>query len=309
MQNKRKTIDTKFFQKKKRLLILSGSIIVLLLVGFAFHKVGFKAKKTLPETPQNSMKKIPPDVKRALTQLPQPSSISATLHIPILMYHYVEYVQDKNDKERQLLNVTPNIFERQLQTLITDGYTFITAKELGDVLDGIMQVPAKPIILTFDDGHWDLDTNVIPILKKYHIKATAYIVPGFVGTNTDSLTSLELQDVIDSGLVDVGAHTVHHISLKGKSVAQAKYEIGTSRSMLEQKYHIHVYSFAYPYGAFDQNTVDFVKQAGFTTAASTIAGNEQSSQNRFFLFRVRPGYNTGKALIAYLNREWHSHQP
>ena len=200
------------------------------------------------------------------------------------------------------------MFEEQIQTLQNAHYTFITARELGDILDGKMQAPKKPIILTFDDGHWDLDTSVLPILKKYHVHATAYIVPGFIGTNTDSLTPSQLQDVISSGLIDVGAHTVHHISLKGKSLAEQKYEIDTSKTMLEQQYHIHVYSFAYPYGTFDQTTINLVKQAGFTTAASTIAGNEQSNKNRFFLFRVRPGYMTGQALINYLNLKWHSYK-
>lgn len=274
----------------------------------AYKIISFQTKPSIhSETEANNMKHIPKDVKIALTKQ-QTASISATLHIPILMYHYVEYVQDKKDKERQLLNVNPNIFEKQIQTLLNAGYTFITAKDLGDILDGKMPVPTNPVMLTFDDGHWDLDTNVVPILKRYKVHATAYIVPGFIGTNTDSLTPQEMQDVANSGLIDVGAHTVHHISLKRASLQKAEYEIDTSKTMLEQQYHLHVYSFAYPYGSFNQQTIDLVRRAGFTTAASTIAGNEQSNQNRFFLFRVRPGYSTGKTLLNYLNATWHPYQ-
>jgi|SRR5579885_135817 len=304
-QQKSQEVDNKpAFIHTKRFFAL------LIIVSFAVCRGGLfvyhtysSPPKVLPETEKNSMKKLPPDVKKELLKRTQKASISATLHVPILMYHYVEYVQDKKDKERQLLNVNPNVFEQQIRTLQNAGYTFITAKDLGDILDGIKQAPQKPIILTFDDGHWDLDTNVVPILKKYNVHATAYIVPGFIGTNTDSLTPQEMQDVVNSGLIDVGAHTVHHISLKGKSLAQVQYEVDTSKTMLEQQYHIHVYSFAYPYGSFDQQTINVVKQAGFTTAASTIAGNEQSNQNRFFLFRVRPGYMTGQTLLNYLNYE------
>ncbi len=112
------------------------------------------------------------------------------------------------------MNVNPYVFEEQIKTLLAAGYTFVTAKDLGDILDGKMSLPQKPIVLTFDDGHWDLDTSVLPILKKYNIHVTAYIVPGFIGTNSDSLTPTQLQDIIKSGLVDVGAHTVHHAYLK-----------------------------------------------------------------------------------------------
>jgi len=78
--------------------------------------------------------------------------------------------------------------------------------------------------------------------------------------------------------------------------------------MLEDTYHIHVYSFAYPYGSFDQHALEIAQQAGFTTAASTIAGNEQSNKNRFFLFRVRPGSMTGNSLITYLNAKWRTYK-
>ena len=295
-----------FFHSRSFFWILIAAIIGICIGGFLIYHTKSSAPKLLPETEKNSMKKLPPDVKKIVKEQMQTASTSAMLHVPILMYHYVEYVKNKKDKERVLLNVNPNVFEEQIQTLQAAGYTFITAKQFGDILDGKMQQPEKPIILTFDDGHWDLATDVLPILKKYNVKVTAYIVPGFIDTNSDSLTHQEMQDVVNSGLVDVGAHTVHHISLKGKSLKQATYEIDESKTMLEQQYHTQVYSFAYPYGSFDKQAFNLVQQAGFTTAASTIAGNQQGQSNRFFLFRVRPGYETGQPLLNYLNRTWRS---
>ena len=176
----------------------------------------------------------------------------------------------------------------------------MTAKDLGDVMDGKIQIPPKPIVLTFDDGHWDLDTEVLPLLKKYGVKVTAYIVPGFIG-GTDSLSQSQLQDVVDSKLVDVGAHTIHHVSLKGKLYAVVNKEISGSKKMLEDTYHIKVVSFAYPNGSFDLQAIDAVKDAGFTTSVSTLPGEDIDQSNRFFVYRLRPGNRTGKELIAYLN--------
>ncbi len=252
------------------------------------------------ETPKNEMHKLPLDVKKNLQQ--QPTRLLATLRVPILMYHYVEYVQDKGDKIRQSLDVTPDVFESQVQTLQNAGYAFMTAKELGDALDGKTQMPPKPVLLTFDDGHWDFATVVLPILEKYHIKATAYIISGFLG-GSDFMTPQELQTVIDSGLVDVGAHTVHHIPLKGVTLQLATTEIQQSKSDLENMYHIRVVSFAYPFGSFDQQAVDILKKAKFTTAVSTIPGIEQNQLNRLFLYRIRPGYRTGQDLLTYLNQD------
>lgn len=302
-EQKKQTIFKKSFYSSKRFFLLLGSvgILVVFFTIFAIHAAHFFSSNPPPETEKNSMKKLPPDVKKALHTSTNETPVSATPQVPIFMYHYVEYVQDKKDTERQLLNVTPNVFEEQIQTLLAAGYTFITAKGLGDILDGTIPLPPKPIILTFDDGHWDLDTNVLPILKKYNIHATAYIVPGFINTNSDSLTTAEMQDIINSGLIDVGAHTVHHASLKGQPFVKVEYEITQSKAMLEKQYHIHVYSFAYPYGSFDEQALKIVKQDGFTTTASTIAGAVQSQTNRFFLYRVRPGYKIGEELLNYLH--------
>ncbi len=287
-----------FFEK----WIIFGIIlaIIFFLISYFSQKDFFSKKEPILETPKTEMRTLPPDVKKELQT--KPASISATLRVPILMYHYVEYVQDKKDTIRQSLDIQPYTFEQQIKTLLTAGYTFITAKDLGDVLDGKTQLPSKPVILTFDDGHWDLATDVLPILKKYNIHVTAYIVPGFIGTNSDSLTSKEMQEIVDSGLIDIGAHTVHHISLKGQPLARVQYEVDESKTMLEQEYHLKVYSFAYPYGSFDQQAINVVKQAGFTTAASTIPGIVQNQQNRFFLYRLRPGYRTGQVLLKYLSQ-------
>lgn len=318
MKNKKKKIIyTKLFHAVSHIspslltLLIIGAMVTLLCFGSVLLFDNQALQKLMrPASKQESSKlrSLIPLVKKIVPPMIEhhTASLSAILHIPILMYHYVEYVQDTKDTERQKLNVNPNVFEQQLQTLIAAHYTFITARDLGNLLDGSKPIPQNPIIITFDDGHWDLDTSVLPLLKKYNIHATAYIVPGFIGTNSDSLTPQEMQDIVTSGLIDVGAHTVHHLALKGRSLAQVQYEIDQSKQMLEHDYHIHVYSFAYPYGSFDKQAIDVVKQAGFTTAASTIAGSEQGNQNRFYLYRIRPGYLTGQALLNYVNLVWHS---
>lgn len=257
-------------------------------------------KKPVLETEKTEMKRMPPDIKKIIEQTP----ITTTLRVPILMYHYVEYVADKKDTLRVALNINPDIFEQQLKTLKAGGYTFLTAKDLGDILNGKEKMPPKPILLTFDDGHWDFDTVVLPLLKKYHIKATAYVIPGFTG-GSDFMTQAQVEDVIQSGLVDVGAHTVHHIALKGKPFFLVENEVEGSKKMLEDTYHIKVVSFAYPDGSFDQQAVSIVKSAGFTTAVSTIPGEDVNQTNKFFIYRLRPGYRVGETLLVYLqNNPW-----
>ena len=293
-KRRKKSLPKKSFIYVNRTVILSLIILLIFCIGsFIFYKFVPSQIKSIVETPKTEMKKIPSDVKEKLSL--------TVFRVPILMYHYVEYVKDKKDIIRQSLDITPYTFEQQVKTLQSVGFTFMTARELGEVIDGKMELPKSPILLTFDDGHWDFDTVVLPILKKYHVKATAYIIAGFIG-RSDFMSKEELVDVINSKLVDVGAHTVHHVSLKGRPSSVLNYEIGQSKALLENAYHISVVSFAYPGGAFDQKAIDAVKNAGFTTAVSTIPGIIQSSGNRFFLYRLRPGYRTGDVLLNYLRQ-------
>lgn len=286
------------FPIKMPVFMISLVVLILIVVGVGIIHYQFKPTLELPRT---EMKRLPADVKETLEKQPSQATLSASFRVPILMYHYVEYVQDKRDTIRQSLNINPDIFENQVQTLVNAGYTFMNTQKLGEVIDGKMPLPPKPILLTIDDGHWDLDTVILPILKKYHVEATAYIIPGFLG-GSDFLSKQQLQDVINSGLVEIGAHTVHHIALKGKLLPVVKYEVFQSKAMLENTYYIHVVSFAYPNGSFDSQAINVVKDARFTTAVSTIPGVNQSQQNRFFLYRLRPGRRMGQTLLNYLQQ-------
>lgn len=280
----------------RNLTIIASLVFIILL---AFGYILYSQFETTVETRRSEIKVLPSDVKQSLQKKAALSSPSATIHVPILLYHYVEYVQDKGDTFRESLNINPDIFDSQVATIQKAGYTFITAKDLADVLDGRRTLPDKPVILTIDDGHWDLATDILPILKKYNAHATAYIIPGFIG-RSDFLSPKQLQEVIDSGLVEIGAHTVHHIALKGKLDPIVKYEVAESRAMLEKDYHVHVYSFAYPNGSFDEQAIKEVKDAGFMTAVSTIPGSLHNQEDRFFLYRLRPGRRTGQSLIQLL---------
>jgi len=281
---------------------LTGIGCLALFVALVFSIQHYKRPQiTTPvlETNKTMIKKLPDAIKKQLSN----ASPSATFRVPILMYHYVENIQNPQDKLRVELNVPPAVFEQQVITLKNAGYTFMTAKELGEVLDGKMALPEKPILLTFDDGHWDFETDVLPILEKYHVKATSYVISGFIG-GSDFMTPQELQIVVNSGLVDVGAHTVHHLSLAGLPLKTVENEVDQSKIWLEQNYHIKVVSFAYPNGSFDQQAIQVVKADGFSTAVSTVPGIAQNQSNRFFLYRLRPGYRTGPTLLTWLSQNY-----
>ncbi len=208
--------------------------------------------------------------------------------IPIVMYHYVEYVKDQGDTIRKSLDIIPSVFEKELKMLNDNQYKTIFVKEVPKILSGDTPYSSRSAVLTFDDGYEDFYTDVFPLLKKYKVKATVYIVDDFIGRK-GFLNEKEIKEIIDSNLVEIGSHTLDHFYLKKSPKSIATKQIIDSKKILENKFNIKIETFAYPFGAFDQYSLDTVRSAGYTAAVSVIPGIWQSGNNLFYLSRFRAG--------------------
>jgi peptidoglycan/xylan/chitin deacetylase (PgdA/CDA1 family) len=222
------------------------------------------------------------------------------IKIPILMYHYIEYNQDERDFLRDQQNVPPHVFEQQIIDLRNAGYTFITPKDIPNLLTKRHR-DNKYVVLSFDDGFRDFYTDAFPILKKHKIPVINYIVYNFMG-GQDYMTEEMVLTIAKNPLIEIGAHTLNHATLSGIEKEYAEGEISLSKGFLEEKFGIEVTSFAYPYGSHDEEAIKLVKKAGYTTAVTVEQGNMVTPNNLYTLKRIRPGHLTGEALINYINR-------
>jgi peptidoglycan/xylan/chitin deacetylase (PgdA/CDA1 family) len=272
------------------------SFIVLFTGSYIWYQ-----SRAIPEINEEThMMTLPPEMLHVLgTSTTSQTNAQASIRVPILLYHYVEYVH--NDPGKQNLNIPPNILTEQIETLKKDGYTFITPDDLISVLGKSDQLHQKVVILSFDDGYMDFYTDVFPILQKEQVKAVAYIVPNFLD-RPNYLFTFQLKQIAKSPLVEIGAHTMDHLWLQDMSKEKAAYQIAQSKKQLQDLLHLPINSFAYPYGAFDSQAVQLVKDAGFTNAVSTLPGIMQSQDNEYYLFRLRPGYRTGTVLLSFLKQ-------
>jgi peptidoglycan/xylan/chitin deacetylase (PgdA/CDA1 family) len=240
-------------------------------------------------------------VSDSVTTTPIPTAVPP-VHVPILMYHYVEVPTDSKDTIRRGLDILPSTFEVQITTLLAHGYTPIFMSDLARYFDGKTVLPEKPIILTFDDGYRDFYTDAYPILRKHNVKATSYVISGFLG-GRNYMTTSQVQEIAASGLVEIAAHTVHHPNMKGLSVQALTDEVSRSRMELEKLTGKSIIDFAYPYGAYDEKAIHAVSVAGFHTAVITKPGDYLRKDDRFVLPRLRPGARVGEALIEWLKAE------
>lgn len=221
-----------------------------------------------------------------------------SLKVPILLYHYIEDNTDERDFLRTSMATRPYFFEIQMKHLMTGGYTAISLSDLKSAFDGDTNLPEKPVIITFDDGFRDYYYNAFPVLKKYNLHAVVYMIANHIG-RSGNLTVEMLAEMIDSGVFELGSHTLNHVWLTQVSQEVARREIFESKRVLSDIFNYPIKHFAYPGGFEAAVVVDLVKEAGYETAMTTIKGMVQTPDKIFSLKRIRVG-NLNEAEFAVL---------
>ncbi|MGH7921453.1 MAG: polysaccharide deacetylase family protein, partial [Candidatus Dormibacteraceae bacterium] len=223
---------------------------------------------------------------------PTPPSIESgltTVHVPILMYHYIGQVppDDPDPQLREGLTVSPQVFGQQMDWLAANGYHPVTMAQVRGYFQGTNGLPLKPVALTFDDGHADFYTAAYPILQAHQFSATAFIISGFIDdANGDSMRSWQLIDISHHG-IEIGAHTFNHLDLTTLSPSQLTMELVNPKAKLEQLTGQSVLDFAYPAGAYNATVIQAVQAAGYQSAVTTQPGTSHTWADRFTWTRQR----------------------
>ncbi|WP_237100371.1 polysaccharide deacetylase family protein [Paenibacillus azoreducens] len=210
--------------------------------------------------------------------------------IPILMYHSVGRSQPG------ALFVPPMVFRKQMEHLKNTGYNTITFKDLMNWKEN-GSIPDKAIMITFDDGYLDNFTVAYPILKKLQMKATIFATSDYIGS-PHHLNWSQIKEMEQSGFIEIGGHTRHHVELTKSNRLQLVDEVWGAKQRLEKELGHPIIAFAYPSGKFNPNAIQVVKDAGFEFAVTTKPGYAVKEQGFLTLHRIRiPGEQPMAAFI------------
>lgn len=192
----------------------------------------------------------------------------------IVMLHQVT-----PEAEASGMNMPPHKFEQLLKYLQGKHSIFCFVSELE-------QYKGQPniVALSFDDGFLDNYQYAYPLLKKYNVKATIYLATQIEGI--EKLSAVQILEMSNSGLIEFGAHTQHHVNLLKLSDDDAFREMQSSKADVEALVG-KCPSFAYPFGRFAPKHEIMAKEIGFVNAVSTRKKIESYSEvNRFNVPRV-----------------------
>lgn len=223
---------------------------------------------TLPTLVPELVPTLVPTLAPAPPALP-PENLPAGQAVlpPILMYHYIRDVDPAADSMGYNLSIAPADFEQQLAWLQQQGYVGVAMATVERCMRGQGECPARAVGLTFDDGYEDAYSIALPILQRYGMHGTFYVVNSFVG-QPGYMSWEQLAALRDAGM-EIGAHTVSHLNLTSLDAGTASYEIGQSKAEIEQRLGVSVASFCYPAGFYDPSIEGLVQAAGYTNATTT----------------------------------------
>ncbi len=213
--------------------------------------------------------------------------------VPILMYHEVSPAPVPGFRR---YTVTPREFARHMWWLATAGYQPVDMDVLARARLGQGALPARPVVITFDDGLQGCAEHAVPVLRAHGFTAVFYLVAGLMGESSRWLRGelgLELplmswataRALVAQGF-QCGAHTVSHPRLAGLDGDRRRAELVEARTRLERELGRPVVHLAYPFGSYDQEVRAAAIDAGYLTACSTRPGLSGRDDDLLALCRV-----------------------
>ncbi|MEQ8200681.1 MAG: polysaccharide deacetylase family protein [Syntrophomonadaceae bacterium] len=207
--------------------------------------------------------------------------------IPILEYHNLT-------SDPAMVNtwtITANDFDDQM-SFLKQNFQVVSLKSLLESVRLGIPVPDHTVAVTFDDGYQSNFSLVYPIIQKYQIPVTFFVVTKYAqnggGGGYQSMTWDELKTMASPGLIDIESHSydlhrrapgsqdgtrtpmvLAHINIGGNVETPEQYDqriksdLTRSRHDIETQLGIDSRILCWPFGAYDQHTNELARQAGF----------------------------------------------
>lgn len=223
-------------------------------------------------------------------------------YLPVLTFHMI-------DDEPSVLSYSPYLFKRLMEKLNLREYRTMKLTDAVEAASAGKPLPEKTVILTFDDGYGSVFDRAFPVLEEYGMSATVFLTVGDSDAPgpDDSLPSLngarmlrwrEIRDMRDRG-IDFGSHTLTHPDLTRLEGAGIEHEIRKSKEIIEDFLGIPVSSFAYPYGRYNEGSMEAVRQY-YDCACSDELGLLTQKSRPYAVERVDSYYLRSESLFELL---------
>lgn len=215
--------------------------------------------------------------------------------LPVLMYHFFyDASKGQTGNDNNWMEISD--FENQMKYLSDNGYYFPSWDEVADYVDGKKSLPQKSVVITVDDGHPSFFDLAVPIINKYNVKATSFVVTSWTSYSTMRTHRNEkIQFQTHTHDMHQGGCSGGHGGLfRCISYDKGLADLNKSTAIVESKSAI-----AYPFGDLTDNVLKITKDAGIKLGFTTEYGQVYKGMNKLKLPRVR--INRGTPLNSFIN--------
>ena len=216
--------------------------------------------------------------------------------VPILMYHHFGLEEDAYPGTM----ISGEMFERQIKALCDAGFTAVSFEELVDFVSGGAPLPENPLIITMDDGYSSVYDVAFPILKKYNMPATSFIIGVSHGKNYYKDTNHEIlphfndaqaQEMERSGLISIQSHSydMHQFELyedgpfregvlqmEGESddeyIKAFIFDFERAAAQIKAMVGTRQFVFSYPYGLLNEQSDQLLGDMGVKATLTVDEG-------------------------------------
>ena len=239
------------------------------------------------------------------------------VEVPIIMYHSVLKDISRSNK----YTITPSTLEEDLKYISINGYNTITISDLISYVYDNKELPEKPIIITFDDGHYNNYGYVYPLIEKYNMKAVISIVGSYTdkfsetneaNLNYSYLRWKDINELISTGRIEFQNHTYNlHNNTHGRIGAKKKKgesdeeykkileeDINKLQNEFKENTGYTPTCFTYPFGGISNSSIEIIKELGFKASLSCEEGINKITKNPNSLYLLKR-YNRPSFMSTY----------
>jgi peptidoglycan/xylan/chitin deacetylase (PgdA/CDA1 family) len=203
------------------------------------------------------------------------------VQVPILLYHRFGPAAADN------MTITTPVFVSHLEYLRANGYSVIPLRQLVDYYLGKgPPPPTRSVVITADDGHKSVYTDMLPLVKKYRIPVTLFIYPSAISNASYAMTWDQVRELKKTGFFDIQSHTYWHPNFKKEHerLSPSAYEkfvdmqMRKSKAKLEKEFDTKIDMLAWPFGIHDNFLITKAVEAGYA-CTFTIEGHSANTSD------------------------------
>ena len=274
----------------KRILIVLVVIAVIVAIPIRLSK---KSNDVKGEVAENTVEQVLSENENTSIENKENSELEQKLQsgktlsetgLPVLMYHFFYDKSKETGKDGNWIEISN--FEEQMKYLAENDFYFPTWEQVENYIDGKQELPEKSVVITVDDGDPSFFELAVPIIQKYKIPTTSFVITYWYGNRAN-----DKQDYVS---YQSHSYDMHKAGSNGKGVMlswdydKIKDDILLSRDVLGG-----ANIFCYPFGQYNDLDIKVLKENGYRLAFTTKGGRVKKESSKYELPRVRISGNTG----------------